>query len=217
MDSVALFLCIVRYFVGEEILLERTSFVYSFIVVIKQKTRPGSLFYGKRGGFCCCKYREYILNYKTFFKKNFAYISSSIQNDTLFAIKRYVVCNKTIRCFQQNDTLFAIKRHVVFSKTTRCFQQNDTLFFESFALPRYKHRLASRALEINLTTLRQGDENELFRKRKKRESEVKERQKPYERENNYVLTTKFLCSKNLSLYFYNNSFMLSQREQQRRF
>ena len=153
----------------------------------------------------------------TFFQKNFAHISSSIQNDTLFAIKRYVVFNKTTRCFQQNDTLFSTKRHVVFSKTTRCFQQNDTLFFESFALPRYKHRLASRALEINLTTLRQGDENELFRKRKKRESEAKERQKPYERENNYVLTTKFLCSKNLSLYFYNNSFMLSQREQQRRF
>lgn len=114
MDSVALFLCIVRYFVGEEILLESASFVYSFIVVIKQKTRPGSLFYGKRGGFCCCKYREYILNYKTFFKKNFAHISSSIQNETLFAIKRYVIFSKTSRRFQQNDTLFSLKRHVVF-------------------------------------------------------------------------------------------------------
>lgn len=62
----------------------------------------------------------------------------------------------------------------------------------------------------------QGDENELFRKRKKRESEAKERQKPYGRENNYVLTTKFLCSKNLALCFYNNSFMLSQRGRQRR-
>lgn len=55
----------------------------------------------------------------------------------------------------------------------------------------------------------QGDENELFRKRKKRESEAKERQKPYGREKNYVLTTKLLCSKNLALCFYNNSFMLS--------
>ena len=91
MDSVALFLCIVRYFVGEEILLERTSFVYSFIVVIKQKTRPGSLFHGKRGGFCCCKYREYILNH-IFSKKLCAYF--------FFNSKRHVVCNKTIRHFQ---------------------------------------------------------------------------------------------------------------------
>ena len=155
MDSVALFLCIVRYFVGEEILLESASFVYSFIVVIKQKTRPGSLFYGKRGGFCCCKYREYILNYKTFFKKNFAHISSSIQNDTLFTIKRYVI----------------------FSKTSRRFQQNDSLFFESFALPRYKHCLASRAPEIDLTTLMQGDENEFFRKRKKKDNQKQKRGK----------------------------------------
>ena len=107
MDSVALFLCIVRYFVGEEILLERTSFVYSFIVVIKQKTRPGSLFHGKRGGFCCCKYREYILNHKTFFKKT---------------LRIFLLQFKTTRCLQQKDTLFAIKRYVIFIKTSRRFQ-----------------------------------------------------------------------------------------------
>ena len=167
MDSVALFLCIVRYFVGEEILLESASFVYSFIVVIKQKTRPGSLFYGKRGGFCCCKYREYILNYKTFFKKNFAHISSSIQNDTLFAIKRYVI----------------------FSKTSRRFQQNDTLFFESFALTRYKHRLASRAPEMDLTTLMQGDENELFQNEKRETTRSK-------REAKALWTREKLCFDN---------------------
>ena len=189
MDSVALFLCIVRYFVGEEILLESASFVYSFIVVIKQKTRPGSLFYGKRGGFCCCKYREYILNYKTFFKKNFAHISSSIQNDTLFAIKRYVIFSKTSRRFQQNDTLFSLKRHVVFwvvcaskIQTSPCVKSTRNRS-DNFDARRWKWT---------------------FSKTKKgRQPEAKERQKPYKRENNYVLTTKLLFSKNLALCFYN--------------
>ena len=28
--------------------------------LIKKKTRPGTLFYGNRGEYCCCKYRVFL-------------------------------------------------------------------------------------------------------------------------------------------------------------
>ena len=34
--------------------------------LIKQKTRPGTLFYGKRGEYCCCKYRVFFNIHKIF-------------------------------------------------------------------------------------------------------------------------------------------------------
>ena len=52
----------------------------------------------------------------------------SLESDTLFCWKRYVVLLKMTRCFVENDTLFYWKRHVVLLKTTRCFIENDTLF-----------------------------------------------------------------------------------------
>ena len=44
-------------------------------------------------------------------------------------IHRYLL-QKSSNYLPQNDTLFAIKRYVIFSKTSRRFQQNDSLFFE---------------------------------------------------------------------------------------
>ena len=54
----------------------------------------------------------------------------SLESDTLFCWKRYVVLLKMTRCFVENDTLFYWKRHVVLLKTIRCFVENDTLFLE---------------------------------------------------------------------------------------
>lgn len=124
----------------------------------------------------------------TQFLHHFAYISDTILTAFLMQIGVYfdaiwrtflilfwepicsrnpsICSSKSSNYLPQNDTLFAIKRYVIFSKTSRRFQQNDTLFFESFALTKYKHRLASRAPEIDLTTLMQGDENDFFRKKK---------------------------------------------------
>ena len=50
----------------------------------------------------------------------------SLESDTLFCWKRYVVLLKMTRCFVENDTLFYWKRHVVLLKTTRCFWKNNT-------------------------------------------------------------------------------------------
>ena len=34
--------------------------------LIRQKTRPGTLFYGKRGEYCCYKYRVFFYIHKNF-------------------------------------------------------------------------------------------------------------------------------------------------------
>ena len=41
-------------------------------------------------------------------------------------------CNLPCIRLLKNDTLFSLKRHVVFDKTIRCFQQNKPLFVMLF-------------------------------------------------------------------------------------
>ena len=173
MDSVALFLCIVRYFVGE------CFFCIQFHSSHKAKDPPWFAVLWEAWRILLLQIQVIHIELQNFFQKT---------------LRIFFLHLKTTHRLQQNEPSFSksepsfsIKCAVGCNKMTCRFSKSDLSFLGQFVLPRYKHRLASIAPEIDLTTLMQGDENEFFRKRKRkrikrkreRASKEKERQQPY--------------------------------------